>query len=265
VKERRQLHPLQERARRAPEEPGVYIFSDGESRVLYVGKAGVIRRRVLSYFHTTGLSRRILNMLSRARQLDFIVTRNEVEALILENTLIKKEKPRFNIMLRDDKTYPYIRITTAEEWPRVELTRQLRDDGQSYFGPFMGQYMARRLMEIARTRFQVRTCSIEIDGRLSRPCLYYHMNACLAPCVEGLQDPEAYRAAVEDLTLFLKGNFSTLLERLEKEMWNYAEGEEFEKAAHARDLMSTVRRLREAQHVEGAPGENAYHRGLRRR
>jgi len=257
VKERPQPHPLQERAGLAPEEPGVYIFSDGESRVLYVGKAGVIRRRVLSYFHSTGLSGRIRNMLSRARQLDFIVTSNEVEALILENTLIKKEKPRFNIMLRDDKTYPYIRITTAEAWPRVELTRKLRDDGQSYFGPFMGQYMARRLMEIARTRFQVRTCSIEIDGRLPRPCLYYHMNACLAPCVEGMTDPETYRAAVEDLTLFLRGNFSELLERLEKEMWNHAEGEAYEKAAHARDLMSTVRRLREAQHVEGAPGENA--------
>lgn len=255
--EEKSAHPLYEKAQQAPEAPGVYLFSDASGKVLYVGKARVIRRRVLSYFREAGLAERTRKMISRARGLDFMVTSNEVEALILENNLIKKEGPRFNIMLRDDKTYPYLRITTGEEWPRVELTRKLRHDGHSYFGPFMGQYMARQLMEIARTRFAVRTCSIEIDGKLTRPCLYYHMKACLGPCVEGLTTPEEYAGVVEELSLFLKGRYGDLLSRLEAQMWRESEEEEFEKAAHTRDLISTVRRLREAQHVEGAPAGNA--------
>ena len=256
-------HPLLEKAQQAPEAPGVYLFADSGGRVLYVGKARIIRRRVLSYFRSTGLADRTRKMLSRAQNLDFMVTSNEVEALILENNLIKKERPRFNIMLRDDKTYPYLKITTGEKWPRVELTRKLRNDGHRYFGPFMGQDMARRLMEIARTRFAVRSCSIEIDGKLARPCLYYHMNACLGPCVSGLTDEEAYAGAVEELSLFLKGRYSTLLGRLEEQMLRESEAEEFEKAAHTRDLITTVRRLREVQHVEGAQGGNADVIGIR--
>lgn len=250
-------HPLLEKARQAPEKPGVYLFSDNRGKVLYVGKARIIRRRVLSYFRPSGLAERTQKMLSRARQLDFMLTSTELEAFILENNLIKKVRPRFNIMLRDDKTYPYLRITTAEKWPRVELTRKHREDGHSYFGPFMGQYMARRLMELARTRFAVRTCNIDIDGKRARPCLYYHMNACLGPCVEGLTTPEDYAGAVEELSLFLKGRYSSLLSRLEEQMWTSAEAEDYEKAAHFRDLIASVRRLKEAQHVEGLHAGNA--------
>ena len=179
-------HPLAERAREAPTSPGVYRFSDARGRLLYVGKARHLRRRVLSYFGRADLPERTRSMLERARRLDFTVTASEVEALILENNLIKEERPRFNVLLRDDKTYPYIKVTTGEEWPKVELTRRVEKDRHSYFGPFMGQHMARRLMDIARTRFEVRTCDIEIDGSLPRPCLYHHMKACLGPCVEGL-------------------------------------------------------------------------------
>lgn len=243
-------HPLRGRARSAPEAPGVYRFLAADGEVLYVGKARILRRRVLSYFTKGELPERTRRLMERARGLDFTVTSSEVEALILENTLIKRHKPPYNVLLRDDKTYPYIRVTTGEQWPRVELTRRVRDDGHSYFGPYMGQRMARRLMELARTRFQVRTCRIEIDGKLSRPCLYYNMGACLAPCVEGLTTPEAYREAVEELELFLSGRHRELLPRLETAMWRAAERQEYEHAARYRDLLAVVRRLAEPQNVE---------------
>jgi len=204
-------HPLLERAREAPEKPGVYRFQDRSGKDIYVGKARDLRRRVLSYFGRQDLPERTSNMLARARRLDFTVTASEAEAFILENTLIKRLKPRFNILLRDDKTYPYLKLTTGETWPRVELTRRVQDDGHSYFGPFMGQHMARKLMDLARTHFQVRTCQIEIDGRLARPCLYYNMRACLGPCVDGLTTADDYADVVEELRLFLDGRHRRLL------------------------------------------------------
>ncbi|HSO23096.1 MAG TPA: excinuclease ABC subunit UvrC, partial [Chondromyces sp.] len=243
-------HPLLERAKEAPEKPGVYRFQDRAGKDLYVGKARDLRRRVLSYFGRQDLPERTQSMLERARRLDFTVTANEVEAFILENTLIKRFRPRFNVMLRDDKTYPYLKLTTGEAWPRVELTRRVLDDGHSYFGPFMGQHMARKLMELARTSFQVRTCRIEIDGRLPRPCLYYHMRACLGPCVAGLTTPEAYAEVVEELRLFLEGRHRQLLPKLERSMWAASEREDFEMAVRYRDLIAVVRRLGERQDVE---------------
>jgi excinuclease ABC subunit C len=243
-------HPLLERAREAPEKPGVYRFQDHHGKDLYVGKARDLRRRVLSYFGRHDLPARTISMLAKARRLDFTVTASEAEAFVLENTLIKRLRPRFNVLLRDDKTYPYLKVTTAEEWPKVELTRKVRDDGHAYFGPFMGQHMARKLMDLARTHFQVRTCQIEIDGRLPRPCLYYHMRACLAPCVDGLTTAGDYADAVEELRLFLAGRHRQLLPRLEKTMWSASEREDFELAARYRDLIAVVRRLREKQDVE---------------
>ncbi len=243
-------HPLLERAHEAPESPGVYRFRDARGRALYVGKARDLRRRVLSYFGRSDQPERTRAMLERARTLDFTVTASEVEAFILENTLIKRLKPRFNVLLRDDKTYPYIKLTTGEEWPRVLFTRRIRDDGHSYFGPYMGQRMARRLMDLARTHFQVRTCAIEIDGSLPRPCLYYHMKACLGPCVAGLTDAESYAEAVDELRLFLEGRHRDLLPRLEASMWAASERENFELAGRYRDLIAVVRRLGEPQDVE---------------
>lgn len=243
-------HPLLERARQAPESPGVYRFQDRSGRDLYVGKARHLRRRVLSYFGRTDLPERTRAMLERARRLDFTVTSSEVEAFILENTLIKRLRPRFNVLLRDDKTYPYLKVTTGERWPRVEFTRRVREDGHRYFGPFMGQHMARRLMDLARTRFPVRTCQIDIDAGLERPCLYYHMRACLGPCVPGLTTAEAYAEAVDELLLFLDGRHRELEPRLERSMWAAAEREDFELAARYRDLVAIVRRLGERQDVE---------------
>jgi excinuclease ABC subunit C len=223
---------------------------DARGKVLYVGKARNLRRRVLSYFGRSDLPERTRSMLERARRLDYTVTVSEVEAFILENTLIKGHRPRFNVLLRDDKTYPYLKLTTGEAWPRVEFTRRVRNDGHSYFGPFMGQYMARRLMDLARTHFQVRTCHIEIDGRLPRPCLYHHMKACLGPCVAGLTTPEAYAEAVDEVRLFLSGRHRELLPRLESSMWTASDREDFELAAKYRDLLGIVRRLDEQQNVE---------------
>jgi len=243
-------HPLLEKAREAPTSAGVYRFADARGVVLYIGKARNLKRRVLSYFGRRDLADRTIAMLESARKLDFTVTATEIEAFILENTLIKRERPRFNVMLKDDKTYPYLKVTTGDPWPRVEFTRKVRDDGHTYFGPFLGQSMARHLMELARTRFTVRTCTIEIDGKLARPCLYYHLGACLGPCVEGLTTADAYAKSVEELQLFLGGRHKELLPRLEAGMWAASQAEDFERAARLRDLVAVVRRLGEKQVVE---------------
>ncbi len=242
-------HPLLERAHQAPEAPGVYQFQDAKGKVLYVGKAKHLRRRVLSYF-SRRLEPRLVGMLARARGLEFVVTGTEVEALILENRLIKRHRPRYNVLLRDDKTYPYVKLTTGEAWPRAYLTRRVLDDGHSYFGPYLGHGMAARVMDLIRTRTQVRTCTIEIDGSLPRPCLYHGMGACLGPCVSGLTTPEEYARAVEEVTLLLEGRHQELRPRLEAQMWRAAEAHEFERAARYRDLVRALDELSQAQNVE---------------
>lgn len=246
-------HPLSERARQAPEQPGVYQFQDARGRVLYVGKAKHLRRRVMSYF-TRELDGKTAAMVAAARRLEFVVTATEVEALILENRLIKQHRPRFNITLRDDKTYPYVKLTTAEEFPRAFLTRRIKDDGHSYFGPYLGRHMAARVMELIRTRTQVRTCRWDPrrDGLLPRPCLYHGIGACLGPCVAGLTTPEAYRRAVEEVVLLLQGRHEELRPRLEEQMMRAAEAEEFERAARYRDLLHALEELGRGQHVEVA-------------
>jgi excinuclease ABC subunit C len=242
-------HLLRERAAQAPEAPGVYQFQDARGRMLYVGKAKLLRRRVLSYF-TRQLEPRLAQMLGRARRLEFVVTATEVEALILENRLIKQHRPRYNVLLRDDKTYPYLKLTTGEAWPRAMLTRRVQDDGHRYFGPYLGNHMAARVMDIIRTRTQVRTCSLEIDGTAKRPCLYYDMGACLGPCVAGLTTVEAYREAVDEVVLLLEGRHQELKPRIETAMWRAAEAEEYERASRYRDLLAAMDELSRGQHVE---------------
>jgi excinuclease ABC subunit C len=242
-------HPLQERAQQAPEAPGVYQFQDARGKVLYVGKAKQLRRRVPSYFSRQH-EPRMAGMLARAKRLEFVVTATEVEALILENRLIKRHRPRYNILLRDDKTYPYVKLTTGEPWPRAYLTRRVADDGHSYFGPYLGHGMAARVMDLIRTRTQVRTCTIEIDGTLPRPCLYYDMGACRGPCVAGLTTPEEYAGAVEEVVLLLEGRHQELRPRLEAQMWRAAESHEYERAARYRDLLRALEELARGQHVE---------------
>jgi excinuclease ABC subunit C len=242
-------HPLLERAHQAPEAAGVYQFLDARGKVLYVGKAKHLRRRVLSYF-SREVAAKTAAMLAKARRLEFVVTATEVEAFILENRLIKAHRPRYNITLRDDKTYPYLKLTTGEPWPRALLTRRIRDDGHRYFGPFLGHGMAARVMEIIRTRTQVRTCTLTIDGREKRPCLYYDMGACLGPCVAGLTSKEDYDQAVEEVILLLEGRRQELEPRLKAQMWRAAERQEYERAARYRDLARALDELARGQHVE---------------
>src|ERR1700693_3922947 len=187
-----------------PDAPGVYLFKGAKGRVLYVGKALSLKKRVASYFAGEGRDAKTQALLDPHLGIETIGTNTELEALLLENALIKKHRPRYNVCLRDDKTYPYIKITTGEAWPRALVTRRVLDDGHSYFGPFWGG-LARRIMRMIMRHFQIRTCTLEIDGKLPRPCLYYDLHACLGPCVAGLTTKAAYGEAVADVVLFLEG------------------------------------------------------------
>jgi excinuclease ABC subunit C len=244
--------------RRAPENlpdsPGVYLFKGDKGKILYVGKARSLRKRVASYF-TKESDAKTDALLRLFKDIETIVTRTELEALLLENTLIKKHRPRYNVCLRDDKTYPYIKITTGEPWPRALVTRRVLDDGHSYFGPFWGG-LARRIMRMITRHFQIRTCTLEIDGKLPRPCLYYDLHACLGPCVAGLTTREAYDSAVSDVVLFLQGRNAELEASLDGKMLVASEGENFEMAAAYRDALRTVRDVSEYQVVQSLRGEN---------
>ena len=238
-----------------PDSPGVYLFRGDRGKILYVGKALSLRKRVASYFNPAagGAKEEALRRLHR--EVETISTRTELEALLLENTLIKKHRPRYNVCLRDDKTYPYIKITTGEVWPRALVTRRVEEDGHSYYGPFWGG-LARRIMRMITRHFQMRTCTIEIDGNLPRPCLYYDLHACLGPCVAGLTTREAYAGAVADVVLFLEGRNRELEASLMEKMEATSEAENFEMAAAYRDALRTVRDVSEHQVVQSLRGEN---------
>jgi excinuclease ABC subunit C len=238
-----------------PDSPGVYLFRNSKDRILYVGKARSLKKRVATYFHRNVEDAKTRALVSEQRSVDTIVTRTELEALLLENSLIKKHRPRYNVCLRDDKTYPYIKITTGEQWPRALVTRRVLDDGHSYFGPFWGG-LARRTMKMITRHFQIRTCTIEIDGRLPRPCLYYDLHACLGPCVSGLTAPEAYAEAVQDVILFLQGKNIELERSLRSKMEAASASENFEMAAAYRDALKTVDEVAERQIVQRLSGED---------
>jgi excinuclease ABC subunit C len=238
-----------------PDAPGVYLFKDRRGKILYVGKARSLRKRVASYFTKGPEVTKTEALLGSWQDVETIVTNTELEALLLENSLIKKHKPRYNICLRDDKTYPYVKITTGEEWPRALVTRRVQDDGHSYFGPFWGG-LARRIMRMITRHFQIRTCTIEIDGTLPRPCLYYDLHACLGPCVAGLTTKAAYDDAVRDVVLFLQGRNRELSASLERKMREAAREENFEMAAAYRDALRTVEDVSEHQVVHSLKGES---------
>jgi excinuclease ABC subunit C len=239
-----------------PDSPGVYLFRGEKGKLLYVGKARSLRKRVATYFGGGGAELvKTEALLRQFREIETIVTNTELEALLLENTLIKKHRPRYNICLRDDKTYPYIKLTTGETWPRALVTRRVLEDGHSYYGPFWGG-LARRIMRMITRHFQIRTCTIEIDGKLPRPCLYYDLHACLGPCVAGLTTKEAYDEAVADVVLFLQGRNQELQARLEEKMRASSKLEDFEMAAAYRDALRTVGEVAESQVVQSLKGEN---------
>lgn len=246
---------LAQRIRELPDQPGIYVFKDEAGKVLYVGKATSLRKRAASY-----LSRdhepRLAAMVAEAADLEFVATDSASEALLLENNWIKRKKPRYNILLRDDKTYPYLKITLQEEYPRIAFTRRLREDGADYFGPFLPGGLARKAIKLVQKLFQVRVCRIEIDGSLPRPCLYHDMHRCLGPCVAGLTTKEAYGEAVEQARLFLAGRNDQLTKRLKKEMWQAAEAMDYERAAQLRDTLGEVEAISQRRKLSSVEDED---------
>lgn len=242
------------RIRSLPDRPGIYIFRGDDQRPLYVGKAKSLRKRTASYLRSLP-DARLMRMLADARELDFLIADSEAEALALENSWIKREKPRYNIRLRDDKTYPYLKLT-AEAYPRVVFTRRIRKDGADYFGPYLPAGVARRAIKLVQKLFQVRVCRIAIDGSLPRPCLYHDMRRCLGPCVAGLTSDAAYGEAVGQARLFLAGKNRLLLRRLERAMGQAAERLDFEQAARLRDLIQEVEAIGARRTVASTRGED---------
>src|SRR5438132_12627050 len=197
--------------RSIPTEPGVYLYKNAEGEVIYVGKANNLRSRVSSYFREGRWEDAKTDSLVReAVDVDYIVVANNKEALALENHLIKQKQPRFNILLRDDKTYPYVKLTLGEGFPRVYVTRRLRKDGSAYYGPYFPANLAYRIVDLIHRDFLVPSCKVDLTPTPPRPCLQYYIGRCLGPCVEGLTTPVAYQEAVRDVKLFLEGRQSDL-------------------------------------------------------
>lgn len=230
-----------------PNSAGIYLHKDERGRILYVGKAKNLRSRVRQYFQSSrnqdAKTRRLVKLIS---DFEFIVVDSEVEALVLESNLIKKHKPRFNVMLKDDKQYPHLKLTN-EPFPKVVITRRLVRDGSSYYGPFLPAVLARKTLNLINRAFQLRTCEIEIDGKLPRPCLEYHLKRCLGPCVKGLCSQEEYQEAARDVKTLLDGKNKELAGDLEQRMWRFADENKFELAAKYRDLHQTVISLGDQQ------------------
>jgi len=247
---------LKSQISRLPEQPGVYLFLGRGGETLYVGKARALRDRVRSYLGAYGTSPRHDALLDETDTLDFIVTDSVVEALALENNLIKQRSPRYNILLRDDKTYPYLRLTVSEPAPRVLVARRVERDGDQYYGPFMPAALARRAMSLSHRVFGLRSCNEIIDGRRWRPCLEYDIKRCLAPCVAEICGPEEYREAVDRTQMFLEGRNDELVARMRGEMADAAANEQFEKAAHLRDALRTILTLQERQQKMATPAQS---------
>jgi excinuclease ABC subunit C len=249
---------LQAKIRTLPPEPGVYLYKNAAGDVIYVGKAKNLRSRVASYFHEARWEDAKTGTLVReAVDVDYIVVANNKEALALENNLIKQRKPRFNILLRDDKTYPYVKLTLGERWPRVYVTRRLRKDGSAYYGPYFPANLAYRIVDLIHRNFLIPSCKVDLTRFHPRPCLQYYIRRCLGPCVQELTTPDAYQEAVRDVKLFLEGRPTDLSRSLHARMEQAAADQQYERAARYRDLISTVEQLQERQRMAAAEGDDA--------
>ncbi len=239
---------LEAKLKRIPPGPGVYLYKDASSQTIYVGKAKSLRNRVRTYFQESrNLDERKDQMTDAIEDVEFIMTDTEGEALALENNLIKQHQPKYNILLRDDKTYPYIKLTANEPFPRTMITRRVRKDGALYFGPFFPAGLARKTLKLIERYFLIRNCNIQIDGNRPRPCLQYYIHRCLGPCAAGLTTYENYQEAVKDVKLFLEGRKGDLIERLQAKMEEASERQQYEIAAHYRDAIETMEALAERQ------------------
>ena len=240
-----------------PESPGVYLFKGAAGNVLYVGKAASLRSRVRSYFlESSWVNAKTGSLAREIADLETILVGNEREALALEHNLIKQYRPKFNVMLRDDKTYPYIKFTAAEKYPRVYFTRRIKKDGSLYFGPYFPAGLARRILHFVHKRFLVPSCTVDLTRSHPRPCLQYYIHRCLGPCVTGLTTDERYAEATRDVRLFLEGRRHDLIKSLEVRMMAASEKEQFEQAAAYRDLLRTLEDIEERQRIAAAQGDD---------
>jgi excinuclease ABC subunit C len=246
-----------EKAASLPESPGVYLFKDAAGKVVYVGKARSLRNRVRSYFlESRWVDAKTGSLAREIADLETILVENEREALALENNLIKQYKPKFNVMLRDDKTYPYIKLTLYEKYPRVYFTRRVKKDGSLYFGPYFPASLARRILHFIHKRFLVPSCYVDLTKVHPRPCLQFYIHRCLGPCAEGLTTDARYAEAVRDARMFLEGRRQDLMKSIEERMLAAAESERFEEAASYRDLLRTMDDIEERQRIASAQGDD---------
>ena len=245
--------------RTIPTSPGCYLYKNAEGEVIYVGKAKNLRSRVRSYFLEANQrnNQKTGSLMREAVDVDYITVANEHEALALENNLIKQRKPRFNILLRDDKTYPYIKLTMNDRYPKVFVTRRLRKDGGAYFGPYFPGNLAHRLVDLIHRSFLIPSCKVDLHRYHPRACLQYYIKRCLGPCVEGFIAPEQYRDAIRDVQLFLDGRTDELERRLTARMTEAAENMQFEAAARLRDQLVTVSQMQDKQRIATAENEDA--------
>ncbi|MDE1175462.1 MAG: excinuclease ABC subunit UvrC [Edaphobacter sp.] len=249
---------LHQKIRTLPTSPGCYLYKNAEGEVIYVGKAKNLRARVRSYFlEASQANAKTGTLMREAVDVDYITVANEHEALALENNLIKQRKPRFNILLRDDKTYPYIKLTMGDRYPKVFVTRKLRKDGSAYFGPYFPGNLAYRLVDLIHRSFLIPSCKVDLSRYHPRACLQYYIKRCLGPCVEGLTTPEDYRQAIRDVQLFLEGRPGELERRLTERMQEAAAAEQYEMAARLRDQVTTVHQMLDKQRIATAENEDA--------
>ncbi len=243
---------IEEELRKLPDKPGVYLMHDKNDTIIYVGKAVVLKNRVRQYFQSSrGKSPKIQRMVEQIAWFEYIVVDSEMEALILECNLIKEHQPKYNTMLKDDKHYPYIRLTANEDYPRIMLARERKKDKAKYFGPYTSGQAVHDSIDLLKKTYFVRSCNkvLPRDMGKERPCLYYHMGQCKAPC-QGYISKEEYKENIDQVEEFLNGNYALITKRLEQQMMKFSEEMEFEKAAEYRDLLFSVKRLAEKQKAD---------------
>ena len=252
------MFDVSEELKKLPNSPGVYLMHDANDTIIYVGKAVNLHNRVRSYFRKiVGRGPQIDKMVEQIARFEYIVTDSELEALVLENNLIKEYSPKYNTMLKDDKTYPYIKVTVAEEYPRILFSREMKKDRSKYFGPYTSAAAVKDTIELMNKLYQLRTCNRKLprDIGLERPCLNYHIKQCMAPC-QGYISKEDYRQRIEQALDFLNGNYAPILNDLEQKMTKAAESLEFEEAARYRDLYNSVKSVAQKQKITDSDGED---------
>lgn len=240
------MFDIEEELKKLPKKPGVYIMKDKNDNIIYVGKAVILRNRVRQYFRKNNKTKRIENMVSLIDHFEYIVTDNEAEALILECNLIKKNRPKFNVLLKDDKTYPYIKIDVKSDYPNVFITRTILNDGAKYFGPYANPGSAKEMVNFIKEKFKIRQCRNFKSSK--RACLNYHINRCAAPCM-GYITKEEYRVQINQIIMLLEGKIDGILKELNKEMKEASLEQEYEKAAQIRDKMQAIERISQKQKV----------------